>query len=119
MQALLVAAVVAAVGWIGWLWLSRARKVALAMAPAEKALAAEKGRRGRTPATAVAVDSAAVIEPQVEREPCPWCGGALHVHEHETESHGERRLRRVDGRCGSCSRITTTWFHVRRPSLPN
>lgn len=115
---LLGLAVVGVVGWLVWFWLSRARRVAIAGAQAQQKIEADRMRAGALPSSAIVVTSAATIEPRVEREPCPYCGGAVHVDQHEVEEHGSERLRRVDGRCGSCSRITTTWFHV-RTELPN
>ncbi len=79
---------------------------------AKARIAEDRARRGALPAEAIVVTSAAAIEPQAEREPCPWCGGALHVDQHEVEEHGGERVRRVDARCGTCSRVTTSWFRV-------
>ena len=117
MQYVLGVAVVAVVGWILWIWLSRARRVAEATKDAKARVAEDRARPGALPSDAITVTSAAAIEPQAEREPCPWCGGALHVDQHEVEEHGSDRLRRVDARCGTCSRITTSWFRVDAPVL--
>lgn len=100
------------VGWIVWVWLHSARRIRAATADACARVAGDRERPGALPADAIDVSSAAAIEPQAEREPCPWCGGALHVDQHEVEEHGRHRLRRVDARCGTCSRTTTTWFRV-------
>ncbi len=113
MDLVLGLAVFAIVGWLLWFWLSRARRVAIAGEEAKEKIEADRARVGALPSDAITVASAATIEPRVEREPCPYCGGALHVDQHEVEEHGERRLRRVDARCGSCSEVSTTWFHVR------
>ncbi len=118
MGALLGFAVVASVGWLAWLWLPRARRVALASQQASRHIEADRARAGALPTSAIEVQSAAAIEPRAEREPCPWCGGALHVDAHEVEEHGATRLRRVDAKCGSCSKVTTTWFRL-RVMLPN
>ncbi|MBV1860523.1 MAG: hypothetical protein KUG77_19075 [Nannocystaceae bacterium] len=111
-------AVFASAAWVVWLWQSRARRVAVAGREARHHLALERGRPGALPSASIQVTSAATIEPIVEREPCMRCGGAMHVDQHEVEDHGGGRLRRVDARCGSCSRPTTTWFRV-HVSLPN
>jgi hypothetical protein len=80
----------------------------------EAALAqAERTREGADPEAPIVVDSPAQIEPRVEREPCLRCGGNVHVDAHEVEQHGDERLRRVLGKCGSCGAATTTWFRVR------
>lgn len=112
MGALLGFAVVAVAAWLGWLWLSRARRVAVAGREAQRRIEDDRARPGALPTSAIEVVSAAAIEPQAERPPCPWCGGALHVDQHEVEALGGDRLRRVDARCGTCSRITTTWFRI-------
>ena len=112
MSFVLGVAVVAVVGWILWIWLLRARRVSAATKEAKARVAEDRARRGALPTEAIVVTSAAAIEPQAEREPCPWCGGALHVDQHEVEEHGGDRVRRVDARCGTCSRITTSWFRV-------
>jgi hypothetical protein len=113
MGPLLAAAVIGAVAWLLWLWLSRARRVAVASAEVRRGIDRDRARVGALPSGALEVASAAAIEPRAEREPCPWCGGALHVDQHEVEEHAGDRLRRVDARCGSCSRVTTTWFRIR------
>lgn len=118
MGTLLWLAVVASVAWLLWLWLSRARGVAVAGREAQRHIDSDRERPGALPSASIEVGSAATIEPIVEREPCVACGGAMHVDQHEVEDHGGGRLRRVDARCGSCSRPTTTWFRV-RVSLPN
>lgn len=111
-------AVVGIVGWLLWLWLSRARRVALTSQQAKAHIERERARPGALPSGAIEVSSSATIEPQVERVPCSFCGGAMHVVEHEVEEHGGDRLRRADARCGSCSQLSTTWFRV-RAALPN
>ena len=118
MNLVLGLAVVAVVAWLLWTWLSRARRVAVAGREARAVIAEERERPGALPSTAIEVSSSAMIEPRVERMPCASCGGAVHVVEHEVEEHGADRLRRVDARCGSCSRVSTTWFRV-RAALPN
>ncbi len=111
-------AVLASAGWLLWLWLSRARRVAVAGREAQRHIESDRDRPGALPSASIEVASAATIEPIVERAPCVGCGGAVHVDQHEVEEHGGQRLRRVDALCGSCSRKTTTWFRV-RVSLPN
>jgi len=111
-------AVLASAGWVLWLWLSRARRVAVAGREAQRYIELDRERPGALPSASIEVGSAATIEPIVERAPCAACGGAMHVDEHEVQEHGGRRLRRVDARCGSCSRVVTTWFRV-HVSLPN
>lgn len=115
----LAGAVALSLGWLIWLWLSRARRVSVAAARVRGQLAAVNNRRGAVPQHAIPVASAASIEPTAEREPCPWCDGALHVDQHETEDFEGKRLRRVDAKCGSCSRSTVTWFFVEPVALPN
>ncbi len=111
-------AVFASAGWVVWLWLSRARRVAVAGREAARHIEQERARPGALPSASIEVESAATIEPIVERAPCVACGGAMHVDQHEVEEHGGQRLRRVDALCGSCSHKATTWFRV-RVSLPN
>ncbi len=118
MGPLLTFAVLACVGWLLWLWLSRARRVALAGQEAKRRIEEDRARPGALPSAPIEVRSAAAIEPQVERQPCLRCGGAQHVREHEVEELGGVRLRRVDAECGSCSATTTTWFRL-RVALPN
>ncbi|HET6583012.1 MAG TPA: hypothetical protein VFG69_06190 [Nannocystaceae bacterium] len=111
-EALLGLAVLAAVGW---LILIVGREVDRRGAPAR--LAAElrrldAAREGGTPERAIVVVSPAQIEPRVEREPCPRCGGSMHVETHEVDTEGGALLRRVLARCGQCGEHTTTWFSV-------
>jgi hypothetical protein len=69
--------------------------------------AAREGGRADHP---IAVQSPAQIEPRFEREPCPRCGGSMHVRSHEVDARSGELLRRVVGQCGQCGETVTTWF---------
>ena len=118
-------AVVGIVGWIALVVVKRSRDVA-----ADERREQDESRRIRAVARRVdarpggaadrplCVASPAEIEPRVERDPCPWCGGSAHVEAHEVEERGADLLRRVTTKCGSCSQRLVTWFRV-ESVLPN
>jgi hypothetical protein len=114
MEIVLGLAVLAAVGWIG---LVIAREVARRGAPARLEAKIERlaaTREGGAPERAIEVRSPAQIEPRSERQPCPRCGGSMHVETHEVD--GPDLLRRVLARCGQCGERVTTWFRVLPPA---
>lgn len=124
-EALLVAGVFGGLGYIVWHVFAHLRGQerriraaerghALAQARTEEAL----DRPGALPTRPIVVESAAAIEPRAEGEPCPVCGGHLHVTEHVAVHEAGQRQRRVDLRCGECGRIDTLWFEL-RASAPN
>jgi hypothetical protein len=109
-EIVLALAVVAAIGWIAVLV---GREVERRSAPArleERVRRLAAAREGGAPERAIEVMSPAQIEPRSEREPCPRCGGSLHVETHEVD--GPELLRRVLARCGQCGERVTTWFRV-------
>lgn len=114
-EAVLALAVVAA---IGWLIVIVGREVDRRGAPPRLAAEVRRldaAREGGAPERAIVVTSAATIEPRVEREPCPRCGGSMHVDTHEVDVEGGELLRRVLARCGQCGEHTTTWFVLQSP----
>ncbi len=120
--ALLAFAVLAVLARLVALGVARHRQLrapSLAAAADQRAL---RAREGGAPDSAIAVDSAAVIEPRVVRTPCPRCGGHVHVVEHgaalvDDHRGTPRRLRRVLARCSPCGRSFETWFEVRGTQL--
>jgi hypothetical protein len=124
-EALLVAAVLGGVGYVAWQVFAQLRRQERRVAAVERGhqLAEDRTqaaleRPGALPSRPIVVDSAAAIEPRAESEPCPICGGHLHVDEHVAVHEGAQRQRKVDLRCGDCGRIDTLWF-VLRTSAPN
>jgi hypothetical protein len=113
--------VVAVIGWMGLIVLRRSTEVADdedAERRLEDAARYATERQGGGPDRPLCVESAAEIEPRMEREPCLWCNGSVHVEAHEVEEHEGVLLRRVAGKCGGCGRSLVTWFHL-RSALPN
>ncbi len=124
-QLVLLAGVLASVGYVAYqvlshLWgqerklVEEEQRQALAQARTEAAI----DREGALPTHPIYVASAASIEPRAESEPCPICGGRLHVAEHVTQQLGGRRLRRLTMRCGGCGRRSRLFFELRE-SRPN
>lgn len=124
-EALLLAAIFAGLGYIAWQVFAQLRGRQRRLEAAERGhrLAEDRTRAalerpGALPTRPIAVASAAAIEPRAESEACPICGGHLHVQEHVAVHEGSQRQRRVELRCGDCGRIDTLWF-VLRPGRPN
>lgn len=84
---------------------------------AEKTLQLEQARErlaalrpGGSPATAVTVESASVIEPRATLAmPCPHCGGQYRVLEHTRPIPS---LRRLDVECRHCATPRALWFRI-------
>lgn len=129
MSWVLGAAVLAAVAWIavivgGRIVQSDQRRALAAEADALaiEARALEAARPGARAEDPIDVGFASQIEPKVEREPCPRCGGRFHVEAHEAPTVQSRDrepevLRRVLARCGGCGTDRVTWFRVRAAAL--
>ena len=67
-------------------------------------------RPGGSPATAMSVESAAVIEPRATLAmPCPHCGGQYRVLEHTRPIPS---LRRLDVECRHCATPRALWFRI-------
>lgn len=67
-------------------------------------------RPGGSPATAMPVPSAAVIEPRaVAAMPCPHCGGQYRILEH---TRPVAPLRRLDVECRHCGTPRALWFRI-------
>ncbi len=66
-------------------------------------------RPAGSPANAMAVTSAAVIEPRAAALPCPHCGGQYRVLEH---TRPVAPLRRLDVECRHCATLRTLWFRI-------
>jgi rRNA maturation protein Nop10 len=67
-------------------------------------------RPGGSPATAMHVVSAAIIESRATTSmPCPHCGGQYRVLEH---TRPVPQLRRVDVECRHCATPRTLWFTI-------
>lgn len=67
-------------------------------------------RPGGSPATAMPVSSAAVIEPRaVTAMPCPHCGGQYRILEH---TRPIAPLRRLDVECRHCGTARALWFRI-------
>lgn len=64
-------------------------------------------RPGGSPATALPVTSAAVIEAKVAALPCPRCGGSQRLLEHTRPRPG---LREVAVVCRQCGAERSWWF---------
>lgn len=110
-------AVALSVGWIVVLVGREALRADRRDRLREHAERSTNAHAGGHPSRAIDVGSPAEIEPRFEREPCPSCGGSLHVEAHEVESGHPELLRRVTGRCGQCHARRVTWFRVRAPEL--
>lgn len=67
----------------------------------------ENARPGGSPATALPVASAAVIEAKVAALPCPRCGGSQRLLEHTRPRPG---LREVAVVCRQCGAERSWWF---------
>jgi hypothetical protein len=106
---------------VGWLIAIVGREVARRGAPARleaEVRRLDAAREGGAPERAIAVVSVAQIEPRVEREPCPRCGGSMHVDVHDVDATTGELLRRVLARCGQCGQRATTWFAL-QPAEPD
>jgi hypothetical protein len=72
---------------------------------------------GGSPERPIAAQSAAVIEAQATRVPCPRCGGSQEVIEHAARVHAGVRLREARLRCRQCGSTRSLWFRIVGPSL--
>jgi hypothetical protein len=120
----LAIAAAASVGWVLWLVVRHAaqadgadRARLRAEDEAHGRLAEVLGRSGFVPDDPLIVESAAVVEPRARAEPCPLCGGPLHVRAHEVDDAGPVRLRRLTMRCGDCGRLATLWAEIAAPTV--
>lgn len=64
-------------------------------------------RPGGSPATAIPVTSAAVIEARVAAMTCPQCGGSYRLLEH---TRPRSPLRQLDVMCRHCGVTRALWF---------
>jgi transposase-like protein len=80
----------------------------------ERLFTLEPGGRPERPLEA---HSAAVIETQATRVPCPRCGGSQEVTEHAALVHRGVRLREAKLRCRQCGSERSLWFRIVGPSL--
>jgi hypothetical protein len=62
----------------------------------------EKARLGGSAGRPIEVASAAVVEVDATREPCPACGGALTIAEHRAEGSESSRVRVAALLCKVC-----------------
>jgi hypothetical protein len=72
---------------------------------------------GGNPERPIDAQSAAVIEAQATRVPCPRCGESQEVIEHAARVHGGIRLREANLRCRQCGSTRSLWFRIVGPSL--
>jgi hypothetical protein len=72
---------------------------------------------GGSPERPIDAQSAAIIEAQATRVPCPRCGGSQEVTEHAARVHAGVRLREAKLRCRQCGRARSLWFRIVGPSL--
>jgi len=101
---------------VGWILVLVGRQAFRADRRAQLREAAQQlatAHEGGDPSRPIEMASPAGIEPRFEREPCPSCGGSMHVEAHEIEAGHPDLLRRVTGRCGQCHGRRTTWYCVR------
>ena len=68
---------------------------------------------GGSPERPEIVQSASVIEPHTESQPCYACGGVVRVQEHRAE-HG---LRVVTVRCKDCGRARDVFYRLAARTL--
>src|SRR3954463_9830098 len=80
----------------------------------ERLFALEPGGRPERPLEAA---SAAVIETQATKVPCPRCGGGQEVMEHVALVHQGVRLRETKLRCRQCGTQRSLWFKIVGNSL--
>lgn len=64
---------------------------------------------GGSPRRAIAVPSAAVIEPRAATTPCPHCGGSYRILEHTRPVPG---IRKVDVACRQCGTPRSLYFRI-------
>jgi hypothetical protein len=67
---------------------------------------------GGQPERPLEAASAAVIERQATRVPCPRCGGTQEVVEHAALIHHGVRLRETKLRCRQCGTQRSLWFKI-------
>jgi predicted RNA-binding Zn-ribbon protein involved in translation (DUF1610 family) len=72
---------------------------------------------GGSPERPIDAQSAAVIEAQATRVPCPRCGGSQEVIEHAARVHASVRLREAKLRCRQCGSTRSLWFRIVGPSV--
>ena len=80
----------------------------------ERLFVLEAGGRPERPIEAA---SAAVIESQAIRVPCPRCGGSHEVVEHAAVVQKGVRLREVKLCCRQCGSKRSLWFRIAPPRL--
>lgn len=68
---------------------------------------------GGSPARALEITSASVVEARAEREPCFACNGAMRCTEHRVEDG----LRVATVACKACGRERRHYFRLTTPTL--
>lgn len=74
-----------------------------------------RARPGGDPGHPLEVPSPAVVEPRAEGLPCPACGGALRLLEHQARVVAGERLRVARVRCGGCGLEREVFFRLAPP----
>lgn len=73
---------------------------------------------GGSSARPIEVPTSAVIEGRVRSHPCPLCGGALAIEDHQAPFIDGHSLRVVTARCQRCGIRRELWFRIGSP-LPS
>jgi hypothetical protein len=69
---------------------------------------------GGSPARAIAVESASVVEAHARSLHCHQCGGAVRVDEHLAIDRGGERLREARVVCATCGARRSLYFMIAR-----
>jgi hypothetical protein len=94
----------------------RIEKKLRAIADERKKLAALEP--GGSPERPLQVTTAATVESRARARGCVHCDGAMQVLAHDSETVGDRRLRRVTLRCKQCQSERLVWVEI-APALPS
>lgn len=78
----------------------------------EGRLALARLEPGGSPARAIELETASLVEPTARAMPCPACGGSVRVADHTAETLEGKRLRvaRVD--CARCGFVGSRYFTI-------
>jgi len=113
--ALIGGALVSLIWQLAQLALRRGRQRRAARAAAEETWRREAealAAPGGDPSRPLEVSSPAVVEPRAEGLPCPVCGGAVRVEEHQARTVDGQRLRVARVACRRCAHTREIFFRL-------